>query len=81
MGKALEDPCLRVFGDSDAGILDIEADPNPVIFLSIMCERDKDVDLALFGEFDRIADQIDQDLLQMLLTTVQQERKLSLIHI
>lgn len=47
--------------DADAGVFDFEAD-GELIVPGCRCLKDADADLAFFGEFDGIANQIDENL-------------------
>ncbi|GLI94946.1 hypothetical protein LMG27198_39380 [Methylocystis echinoides] len=60
--KRLEDSPYSARLDSDAGVLDLEPDLHNAI--NERCLHDPEPDLPFLSEFDRIPEQIDQDLLQ-----------------
>ncbi len=60
--EALEQMPLRFSPDADAGILDFE--PHAPHRITIVGDGQTHLDTALVGEFDRIADEIEQSLPQ-----------------
>jgi len=60
--KMLEYPGLRLGRDADAGILYAQADGGR--FVRLRLQPDAHHDFTLFGELDRIADQVAYDLAQ-----------------
>ena len=62
LAEGLEELALLFGGHADAGILDIDLQPDTIINRQLATE--KDGDRALRGEFDGVADQVDQQLRQ-----------------
>src|SRR5690606_27527937 len=73
LSEALDDPGLDFFWNPNPRIGDFKSRSCPAVVLSQ--EEDLDVNLALFGELDRVADEIDQYLAQMLRVAAEQKRR------
>ena len=63
LGKGIEQPLDLVFRDADAAVGDLEPQP-PQGLADDRFAAHIDVDLAFLGEFQRVADQVGQHLLQ-----------------
>ena len=75
LAEGLEQVLLILFGDTDAAILDRNFDARAVL-LAVL-HADPNHDLALIGEFDRVADQVEQNLLQAQLVADQPARRVA----
>ena len=62
LGEFFEQPLLLVGGDADAGVLDLAVQGGNAVFDRL--DPDPDRDVALVGEFHRIATEVDQHLPQ-----------------
>ncbi|MDR6354343.1 hypothetical protein Q3H58_001014 [Pseudomonas psychrotolerans] len=61
LGEGLEELRLLRLGETDAGILDRQAEMGPALLAG---RADADQHMPMLGELDRVAQQIDQHLLQ-----------------
>ena len=64
LGVALEDLLLVFGGDADAGVVHTQVQPALTEVFKALFVADLQADFALLGEFDRIAQQVDQHLCQ-----------------
>ena len=73
LGEAVENTRLRGFRNTDAGIDDLEAQ---TLRTALPDRADIDVDPAMLGKLDGIADQVDQDLSQVARIAMQMKWRL-----
>ena len=73
LGEAVEDAGLRVLRYANAGVDHFKAQ---TLRLALADRTDVNVDAAVFGEFDGVANQVDDHLPQVATVAVQMERRL-----